>query len=86
MQSSLPAGLVVIVAVTLSACQSLQLKPESLAPSSVAADSASQLRQEVSDWLSHSPIPIDLAAEDPKATTFNVNACLLYTSPSPRDS
>ena len=74
MQSSLPAGLVVIVAVTLSACQSLSLKPASLTPSSVAADSASHLRQEVSDWLSHGPIPIDSATEDPKATTFNVNA------------
>ena len=74
MQSSLPAGLVVIVTVTLSACQSLSLKSASLTPSSVAADSASHLRQEVSDWLSHGPIPIDSATEDPKATTFNVNA------------
>ena len=74
MQSLLPACLVVIVAVTLSACQILQTKTESLAPSSVDADSTSPLHREVSDWLSHGPVPIDSATEDPQATTFNVNA------------
>lgn len=73
MQSSIPACLVVVVAVGLGACQAQLLEPASFTPSS-GVDSALQLQQEVSDWLSLEQVPADPPTADPNATTFDVNA------------